>query len=172
MLLLLCGDIETNPGPQRNCCLKFFHWNLNSICARGSIKIPLIESYNSIHHFDRFAVSESMQGSEMNNENISIERFSKDVFKSDHPSNSRIGGVCVYFCEDLPIKRRQDLELLQEMVVAEINFSRKKVFFVAMYRSPSQSSEEFQRFIDRLQLVLNCINKERPHSVIVTGDLN
>ena len=48
--------------------------------------------------------------------------------RSDHPSNSRIGGVCVYFREDLPIKRRQDLELLQEMVVAEINFARKKVF--------------------------------------------
>ena len=128
MLLLLCGDIETNPGPQINCCLKLFHWNLNSICARGSIKIPLIEAYNSIHHFDLFAVSESMLSSEIKNQNISIEGFSKDVFRSDHPSNSRIGGVCVYFREDLPIKRRQDLELLQEMVVAEINLSRKKVF--------------------------------------------
>ena len=105
MLLLLCGDIETNPGPQSNCCLKFFHWNLNSICARGSIKIPLIEAYNSIHHFDLFAVSESMLSSEINNENISIEGFSKDIFRSDHPSNSRIGGVCVYFREDLPINR-------------------------------------------------------------------
>ena len=128
MLLLLCGDKETNPGPQSNSCLKFFHWNLNSICARGSIKIPLFEAYNSIHHFDLFAVSESLLSSEINNKNISIEDFSKDVFRSDHPSNSRIGGVCVYFREDLPIKRRQDLELLQEMVVAEIIFPRKKVF--------------------------------------------
>ena len=81
MLLFLCGDIETNPGPQSNSYLKFFHWNLNSICARGSIKIPLIEAYNSIHHFDLFAVSESMLSSEINNENISIEGFSTDVFK-------------------------------------------------------------------------------------------
>ena len=128
MLLLLCGDTETNPGPQINCCLKFFHWNLNSICARGSIKIPLMKAYNSIHHFDLFAVSESMLSSETNNENISIEGFSKDALRSDHPSNSRIRGVCVYFRLDLPIKRRQDLELLQEMLVAEVNFSRKKVF--------------------------------------------
>ena len=61
-LLILCGDIETNPGPQSNSCFKFFHWNLNSIYARGGggIKFPLIEAYNSLHHFDLFAVSESM----------------------------------------------------------------------------------------------------------------
>ena len=41
-----------------------------------------------------------------------------------------------------------------------------------MYRSPNQSSEEFQLFIDKLQLILNNINNERPHSVIITGDLN
>ena len=39
-LLLLCGDIETNPGSQTNSCFKFFHWNLNSICARGVLKFP------------------------------------------------------------------------------------------------------------------------------------
>ena len=36
ILLLLGGDIETNPGPQTEKSLKFFHWNLNSICARGA----------------------------------------------------------------------------------------------------------------------------------------
>ena len=67
-----------------NSCLKFFHWNLNSICARGCVKISLIEVYNSIHHFDLFAASESMLNSEIKNENITIEGFSKDVFRSDH----------------------------------------------------------------------------------------
>ena len=58
------------------------------------------------------------------------------------------------------------------MVVAEINFSRKKVFFLAIYRSAYQSSEEFQLFIDKLQLILNYMNNDSPHSVIITGDLN
>ena len=43
-LLMLSGDIESNPGPQIENCLKFFHWNLNSICARNKIKISLIEA--------------------------------------------------------------------------------------------------------------------------------
>ena len=46
--LLLSGDVELNPGPLSNTCLKFFYWNLNSICARGSVKIPLIEAYDSL----------------------------------------------------------------------------------------------------------------------------
>ena len=119
ILLLLCGDIETNPAPQINSCLKFFHWNLNSICAMGCVKISLIEAYNSIHHFDLFAASESMLNSEIKHENITIEGFSKEVFRSDHPSDSKIGDVCVYFRENLPIRRRLDLEFLQETVVAE-----------------------------------------------------
>ena len=56
-LLLLSGDIHLNPGPQTESQLKFFHWNLNSICARGAIKIPLIDAYNSVHHFDVITIS-------------------------------------------------------------------------------------------------------------------
>ena len=41
--LFLCGDIHLNPGPRDNRSLKFFHWDLNSLSARGRIKIPLIE---------------------------------------------------------------------------------------------------------------------------------
>ena len=37
--LLLCRDIHLNPGPAVNKSLKFFHWNLNSLPARGRIKI-------------------------------------------------------------------------------------------------------------------------------------
>ena len=43
-LLLFCGDIYPNPGPRDNGSSKFFHWNLNSLSARGQIKIPLIET--------------------------------------------------------------------------------------------------------------------------------
>ena len=38
LIMLLAGDIETNPGPATASCLKFCNWNLNSICARGGIK--------------------------------------------------------------------------------------------------------------------------------------
>ena len=47
-LLLLCGDIHPNPGVWDNRSLKFFHWNLNSLSARGRITIPLIQACDSL----------------------------------------------------------------------------------------------------------------------------
>ena len=84
--MLLAGDNETNPDPATASCLKFCHWNLNSICARGGIKTSLIEAYNSIHNFDVIAISESMLDRTISNDEIFIEGFSREIFRSDHPS--------------------------------------------------------------------------------------
>ena len=77
VILLCADDVELNPGPISRNLFSFFHWNLNSICARGNIKIPLIEAYNSVHHFDVLAISESMLDGSISNSDISIEGFSK-----------------------------------------------------------------------------------------------
>ena len=171
-LLLLAGDIETNPGPHTDNCLKFFHWNLNSLCTRDNIKISLIEAYNSINQFDVLALSESILNSSISNEDIFIEGFSKEIYRHDHTSNTKKGGVCLYFREGLPIKRKTDLELVQETIVSEITITRQKIFFVTVYRSPSQNSEQFECFIASLQMTLNQLQGERPHSLIITGDFH
>ena len=128
--LLLSGDIELNPGPQANTCLRFFHWNLNSICARGNAKIPLIEAYDSLYKYYIIAISETMLDSSVTNEEICIEGYSKEIYRSDHPSNTKTGRVCLYFREGLPIKQRSDLQLAQDMIVAEITLARKKYFLL------------------------------------------
>ena len=48
---MLVGDIHSNPG-QFDTSLKFCHWNLNGVCTRDKIKIPLLEAYTSIFHYD------------------------------------------------------------------------------------------------------------------------
>ena len=171
LIMLLSGDIETNPGPLTANCLKFCHWNSNSIYARGGIKIPLIEAYSSIHNFDILSISETMLNTSISSEEIHIEGFSRDVLRSDHPSNSKIGGICVYLREGLPVKRRTDLEELQELIVIEVMISRKKVFLVALYRTPSQDSVQFEDFVSKIQRMLDKIQTEKPYSVILTGDL-
>ena len=163
-LLLLCvGDVELNPGPISRNLFSFFHWNQNSICARGNVKIPLIEGYNSVHHFDVLVISDSMLDSSISNNDISLEGFSKDIFRNDHPSNTKTGGVCLYYREGLSIKRRKDLEILQETVVAEIHIARKKILFCTTYRSPSQNSMYFEVFIHEItNNVESNANRERP----------
>ena len=123
---------------------------MNVICARDGIKTALIEAYNSIHHFDVIAISESMLDRTINNDDIFIEGFSREIFRSDHSSITKVGRGCVYFRKGLPIKRRGDLEELQESIVTEIIISHKKVFFVTLYCCPSKNSVQFELFLDKL----------------------
>ena len=48
-LLLLCDDVELNPGPKQNTAKKFTvcHRNLNSIVAHNFAKLILLKAYNS-----------------------------------------------------------------------------------------------------------------------------
>ena len=102
-----------------------------------------------------------------------MEGFSWDVFRSDHPSNTRNpGGVCLHHKENLTIKRRNDFEMLYECVVTEISLRRKKVFFVVLYRHPNQTNDEFNLFLDRLQLTVDRIKSCKPHCIVITGDFN
>ena len=94
------------------------------------------------------------------------------IFRSDHPSNSKIGGACAYFRQGLPIKRRSDLEELQGLIVTEIVISRKKLFFVTLYRGSNQSNVQFEDLVDKLQGMVDKIQAENLHSVILTGDFN
>ena len=104
----------------------------------------------------------------ISNDDIFIEGFSRDIYRSDHPSNSKTGGVL----RGIPIKRRPDLELLQELIVTELTISRKKNFLITLYHSPSQTSEQYENFVDRLQVMINQVRGERPYCLILTGDFN
>ena len=52
----------------------------------------------------------------VHNDDILIEGFSGEIFRSDHADDLRSRGVCIYYRDGLSIKRRTDLESLNEMV--------------------------------------------------------
>ena len=124
---MLAGDIHPNPGQFDN-NLKFCHWNLNRVCARDKIKIPLLEAYNSIFHSDLMVLSKTYVNETVKNEDIIIDGFSTEIFRSYHPSGDKQDGVCVYFKENLPVKRRKDFEILQKQLSAKYHLVRKKSF--------------------------------------------
>ena len=102
--LVRSGNVHENPGPN-DCNLKFFHWNLDSLTARNNTKISLIEAYNSVFNYDLIAVSDTRLNQSIDSEDIRIEGFSNEMFRSDHPTNSIVpGGVCIYYKENVPIK--------------------------------------------------------------------
>ena len=149
--------IEAYINKQVDVGLKFCHWNLNGIIAIDRIKIPLIEAYNSIFHYDIIALSETIINNSVQDEDIFIEGFSKEIFRSDHPSGDKKGGVCIYFKDTLPIKRRMDLESMQETVVTEIILRRKKYFllpFIGLQTKAVKSLICFKKTSKTLLIIL------------------
>ena len=123
-LLRLSGDIELNPGPKPNSCKSFSicHWNLNSITSHNFIKVSLLTAYNNIHKFDIICLSEMYLNSETlsNDENLNIPGY--NLITADHLSNTKRGGVCIYFKESLTL-RLYNVSYLNECICFEIMIS-------------------------------------------------
>ena len=164
MLLMLAGDIESNPGPKSGGKLSFAVWNLNSLLARDGSKISLIEGLQDSMGFHLFGVCESWLNDDATNDKINIGGFAPDPFRADCPkaNDHPRGGVCLYYKEDLPIIQRKYICHLSECVIAEIKLYNKKIFFILLYRSPSQSNNELDIFNKNLETTLSEINKENP----------
>ena len=94
-----------------------------------------------------------------------------NVVRADHPSDTKKSGVCIYFKNSLPLKVL-DIQLLQECINFEIKIADKTCNFISLYRSPSQSKDEFESFADNLELNLDSIALRNPYLIVVLGDFN
>ena len=91
---------------------------------------------------------------------------------ADHPSNTKREGVCIYYKVHLPIIKRSDLHQLHGCLVTELRTVKKKCFFTCLYRSPSQTPEEFEDICTNLNLFLSNVNDLNPACSVITGDFN
>ena len=97
LLLILCGDVEVNPGPGQWTSLSFCHWNLNSISVHGFVKVSLLEAYNAIHKFDIICLSETFLNSSLQNDDDSLVLNGYKLVRAGNPSDLKRRGVCIYF---------------------------------------------------------------------------
>ena len=119
-----------------------------------------------------FGVCESMLTENIPNDDIFINGCSPGTNRSDKDSDTRNGGVCLYFKESLHIKERCDREMLPETIVAEIKLRKKKVFIVLSYRHPNMSNDELAEYMRLLENIHESIRKENPTVSILCGDFN
>ena len=94
------------------------------------------------------------------------------LLRADHPSNSKRGGVRLYFKEHLPLIRRNDLSILQECLVTEIIVGNEKCFFTCLYGSQNQNHEELENLSSNLDPLHWSINENHPACSILIGDFN
>ena len=146
-LILLSGDIETNPGPKPVSGQSFSicHWNLNSISAHNYIKISLLTAYVLVHNFDIICLSETYLNSETSTDDQNLVTRGYCLLRADNPSNNKRGDICIFYRTTLPL-RLLNISNLSEYITFEISIGNQVCRFIHLYRSPSQTQEEFQTF--------------------------
>ena len=165
---MLCGDIESNPGPRPNSGQSFpiCHWNLNSIAAHKFSKISLLKAYSAIHNYDIICL---LTMTHYSDDNLRIPGC--ELIRVDHPSNQKQGGICIYYKDFLPIKVNNRC-CLKECLNFSLSVYGKQCNITLIYRSLSQSSEEFDTFLPNFELLLNYIANRNPFVSIIIGDFN
>ena len=134
-----CGNVEKNPGrkPSSIC-----HWNLNSISAHSYIKLSFLRAYVSTHKFDVICISETYLNSDTPNVDENLEIVGYTLIRTDHLSNTKRGGVCIYYKHSLDF-RFLEICYLEECIHFEISISGKLCNFISLYRLLSQSLANF-----------------------------
>ena len=93
------------------------------------------------------------------------------MIRVDHPSNQKRDGICIYHKGFLPIKVN-NVSCLKECLNFSFSVYGKQCNINLIYRSPSQSSEEFDTFLSNFELLPDYIANRNPFVSIIIGDFN
>ncbi|KAK3087298.1 hypothetical protein FSP39_004356 [Pinctada imbricata] len=187
-MIMLCGDVELNPGPSlhdqstdSNCtnssssiatsesnvskllksCLSMVHLNIQSIKP----KLHTIEYI--LKDFDLLCFTESWLNSDTDDNDIILTGFQKP-FRNDR--NDRPGGgVIVYAKKNVYCKRRYDFELPGlECIWIEIKNRHNHLLCGTFYRPPNSQSNVWDLIENSIELAFDSNIKD----IIITGDFN
>ena len=113
-----------------------------------------MKAYNSVYKYDFLCISETFLNSsfESNVKDLMIEGY--NLIRSDHPSNTKRGGACIYYKESLAV-RIVNIISLTEYLVCEVKMQNKERYVAVVYRSPNQSTSEFESFLSGLEDLLS-----------------
>ena len=139
--------------------------------AYNYTKLSSLKAFIAVHKFDIICLSETYLDSSVAPDDDNLEISGYSLVRSDHPSNNKRGGVCVYYKNFLPL-RVLDIQYLHECINFELKIGDKLCNFVALYRSPSQTQDEFGKFSDNLELNLGTLSQKNPFLVVAIGDFN
>ena len=176
-LLMRCGDIHPNPGPNPN-YLKTSLINTRSLLAGYNNNLPLDEQYTKLdevrllineRNLDIIALNETWLDESLSNDLLHIENF--DLYRNDR--NRHGGGVALYIKKSFSTKLRKDLmNKNEENLFVKIHFKHGSIIVGTWYRPPGQNTDNQKQFLEAFSDTFSAISTENPSSVICLGDFN
>ena len=82
--------------------LKFRHWDLNGLAAHEFFKLYLLEGDINVNDIDFICLSKTFLYSSISIDDSRLSISGYLMMRTDHPSNTERGGVCLYYKEHLP----------------------------------------------------------------------
>ena len=167
------GDIEKYRFPLKDFSQTFSigHWNLNSLAAHNLRKVALLKAYLSVQRFDIFCISETYLNSSITEDDDNLQTPGYDLIRPDHPSNSKRGGIAIRYKNFLPLKLI-DVNYLSESILFQLQIFSKICNFISLYRSPSETADNFHSFLDNLKLNVDAVTGNNAFLVVAIGDFN
>ena len=110
----------------------------------------------SVRKFDIICLSETYLDSNIDDESLEILGYY--LIRSDHSTNKKRGGICIYYKNFLPLKVT-GIPLLEECIAFDLIISNKLCSFVALYRSRIQSQDDFAKCHDNFEMTLDLLSK-------------
>ena len=135
------------------------------------IKSSFLRAHVSTHEFDVTCISETYLNSDISLVDKNLEIVGYTLIRTDHPSNTKRGGVCIYYKDSL-VFRLFDICYLEEFINFQISFGGKLCNFISLYRAPSQSLDVFEKFADNFELHFDKITNESSYLIFILGDFN
>ena len=121
-------------------------------------------------HKDVLAVTETWLDSNIPDALVSITGYQKP-FRRDR--NKRGGGTAIYCADNLPVRRRIDLEdANSECIRIECLLNNYKLLFAVYYRPPGQLAADRDIFLSSLTSSIELAQDCGADSTVVTGDFN
>ena len=178
LMLLLCGDIETCPGPSVHILpelssitsskdLHIFHQNIRGLSSNKDYVTELLEDHPNM---DILTMSEIHITEKENTFSMEIPGYSLEC---KNRTSGKGGGVWVYVSEKLNWTRRSDLEnpLLEVLWIEIFPFNAKSFLIGVIYRPPDTSKYLPINFHEVFTQLLNTVTSENKETIIL-GDVN
>ena len=131
-------------------------------------KSILVNCYTFIHNFDIICVSETFLnfGIAANHPNLEIAGY--NLYCADYLSNCKRGSVCIFYKARLPLTVL-NISNLNEGINVEVSIAYKTSYFIHLYRSPSQTQDQFQIFRSNPEQNYDSLSSCNPSFTIVIG---
>ena len=149
LLLLVCGDIESNPGPSEH-CLSIIHSNIRSVRN----KLDFIK--NNLLDFDALCFTESHLDANINANSLS------DVYDSQYRKDrtNHGGGVFIYLNKNIISQRMPDLEIYwNESIWIKIKQKSESFLLGVLYSPETSDAKFFEQLNQNIEAALKITKK-------------